>query len=88
VRFDENGTVFQDRIRLLQYRRQSSGEKRKEQHCTLCSPMKLTSCSINFSVGIDRLRFGYVDRTSEFVLTYEENESGHSVFPGKQLCTS
>ena len=26
VTFDENGTIFQDRIRLLQYRRQSNGK--------------------------------------------------------------
>jgi len=61
--------------------------RKEKKHCTLqiiYSPI----LTINFSVGIDRLRFGYVDRSSEFVLTYEENESGHSVFPGKQLCTS
>ena len=27
MRFDENGTVFQDKIRLLQYRRHSNGEE-------------------------------------------------------------
>jgi len=42
---------------------------------------------MNFAEGIERLRFGYVDRTSEFVLRYEGEESDHSVFPGKQLCT-
>ena len=31
VRFDANGTVFQDRIRLLQYRRLSNSEKRTNQ---------------------------------------------------------
>ena len=42
---------------------------------------------MNFAVGIERLRFGYVDRTSEFVLRYEGEESDRSVFPGKQLYT-
>ena len=43
---------------------------------------------VQFAAGIERLRFGYVDRTSEFVLTYEGDESDHSVFPGKRLFTN
>ena len=34
--------------------------------------------------GIERIYFGYVDRTTDSVLTYKESESDLTVFPGKK----
>ena len=35
--------------------------------------------------GIEQIRFGYVNRTANSVLTYEENETDITVFPGKKI---
>ena len=38
---------------------------------------------IQLCLGTERLRFGYVDRMSDFVFTYEGSQNGFTVFPGK-----
>ena len=86
VRFDENGTVFQDRIRLLQYRRQSNSEEYYNRLCRRQLGSKYSNFSIVFiqlCSGTERLRFGYVDRMSNLVFTYEGNQNDFTVFPGK-----
>ena len=37
------------------------------------------------TAGIEQIRFGYVNRTANSVLTYEENETDITVFPGKKI---
>lgn len=37
-----------------------------------------------YTTGIERIYFGYVDRTTGSVLTYRESESDLTVFPGKK----
>ena len=42
---------------------------------------------IQYVAGFERMRFGYVDRNSEFAFTYEGKENDLTVFPGKYSCT-
>ena len=87
MRFDVNGTVFQDRIRLLQYSRLSNSEKYYN-GLYRGNWMVIIVCNdsidfIQLCLGIERFRFGYVDRMSDFKLTYESNMNDLTVFPGK-----
>ena len=36
--------------------------------------------------GIERVRFGYVDRNDGFAFVYEGSENDLTIFPGERLC--
>ena len=46
-----------------------------------------TTVLVLYAAGIEQLRFGYVNRTANSVLTYEGNETYATVFPGEKDCS-
>ena len=57
------------------------------QNCMYKFSNYATTILILHAAGIEQLRFGFVNRTANSVLTYEENETCATVFPGKKDCS-